>query len=326
MATLKDVARESGLTVTTVSRVLNNRGYISDSARKKVDEAVKKLNYRPNELARSLQNKSSNTIGVIVPHIRHPYFSEMISNLENEANKAGYKIILCNSKCIDEKEREYIDMCTSNRVAGIILFSDNVLVKDLAGLNIPVITMERLLDGGTASIECDNRQGGMLAAEKLIERGCRKLLHLGSINRGVSMPADMRAEGFREVCEAKQISYLEVMTEEVQFNDMDYSEMLEQTLREHSEIDGVFASSDVIAIQTLQVCHKLGIAVPGQIKVIGFDDAYVASLAIPQLTTVHQPIREMAALAVSLLNDASNGRLVAKRSLLPVYLVERETT
>ena len=103
MATLKDVAREAGLTVTTVSRVLNNRGYISDNARERVAKAMKKLNYRPNELARSLQNKSSNTIGVIVPHIRHPYFAEMISNLENEAHKKCYKIILCNSRGRDGK-------------------------------------------------------------------------------------------------------------------------------------------------------------------------------------------------------------------------------
>ena len=98
MATLKDVAAETGLTVTTVSRVLNNRGYISDETREKVYAAMKKLNYRPNEVARSLSKQTSNTIGVIVPHISHPYFSEMISNLENAASKKGYKIILCNSR------------------------------------------------------------------------------------------------------------------------------------------------------------------------------------------------------------------------------------
>ena len=111
MATLKDVAREAGLTVTTVSRVLNNRGYISDNARRRVAEAMKKLNYRPNELARSLQNKNSNMIGVIVPHIRHPYFAEMISNLENESHKRGYKMLLCNSQGRDEKILEYVEMC-----------------------------------------------------------------------------------------------------------------------------------------------------------------------------------------------------------------------
>lgn len=159
MATLKDVARESGLTVGTVSRVLNNRGYISDNARKKVDEAMKKLNYRPNEVARSLHRKSTNTIGLIVPHIRHPYFTEMISNLENQAYKKGYRILLCNSQSIQEKEKEYIDICTGNQVAGIILCSGSVAVEVFDEIEIPVITIERFLDNGTATVECDNRQG-----------------------------------------------------------------------------------------------------------------------------------------------------------------------
>ena len=93
MATLKDVAKEAGLTTSTVSRVLNNRGYISDNARKKVDDAMKKLNYQPNEAARSLHNKSTNTIGLIVPHIYHPYFGKMISCLEAQAYGKGYKEI-----------------------------------------------------------------------------------------------------------------------------------------------------------------------------------------------------------------------------------------
>ena len=98
MATLKDVAKETGLTVSTVSRVLNNRGYISEETRKKVYEAMKKLNYRPNEVARSLSKQTTNTIGVIVPHIRHPYFAELISNLESQAYHYDHKILLFNSQ------------------------------------------------------------------------------------------------------------------------------------------------------------------------------------------------------------------------------------
>ena len=171
MATLKDVAREAGLTVGTVSRILNNRGYISSNAREKVEEAMKKLNYRPNEVARSLHGKSTNTIGLIVPHIKHPYFAETISNLENQAYKKGYKILLCNSQSIREKEKEYIDICTGNRAAGLILCSGTVDTKMFEQVEIPVITMERFLDNGTACVECDNKQGGELAAQKLIACG-----------------------------------------------------------------------------------------------------------------------------------------------------------
>ena len=325
MATLKDVAKEAGLTVTTVSRVLNNRGYISDNARQRVAAAIEKLNYRPNELARSLQNKSSNTIGVIVPHIRHPYFAEMISNLENEAHKKGYKILLCNSQGREDKMLEYVDMCYSNRVSGLILFSGTVDAAVFEKLDIPIIPVERYVDTATASVECDNIQGGALAAKKLISAGCKQLLHIGSFT-DTPMSADSRVVGFRQVCAEYGISFLEIMTEVVQFDAMSYSDMIEQTLREHPDIDGLFANSDVIAAQALQICRKLDIDVPGQIKVIGFDDSMIATATAPQLTTIHQPIKEMATIAVDLLKKAEEGQLVAKRTVLPVYLVEREST
>lgn len=325
MATLKDVAKEAGLTVTTVSRVLNNRGYISDNARQRVAAAIEKLNYRPNELARSLQNKSSNTIGVIVPHIRHPYFAEMISNLENEAHKKGYKILLCNSQGREDKMLEYVDMCYSNRVSGLILFSGTVDAAVFEKLDIPIITVERYVDTATASVECDNIQGGALAAKKLISAGCKQLLHIGSFT-DTPMSADSRVVGFRQVCAEYGIPFLEIMTEVVQFDAMSYSDMIEQTLREHPDIDGLFANSDVIAAQALQICRKLDIDVPGQIKVIGFDDSMIATATAPQLTTIHQPIKEMATIAVDLLKKAEEGQLVAKRTVLPVYLVEREST
>ena len=325
MVTLKEVAKEAGLTVGTVLRVLNNRGYISEDARKKVYSAMKKLNYYPNEVARSLQGKNTNTIGLIVPHIRHPYFAEMISNIENQAYKRGYHILLCNSQSIEEKEREYIDICTGNRVAGIILCSGTVSVELFDGIHVPVITMERFLDNGTAAVECDNRQGGALAAQKLISCGCRHLIHVGNIN-DLSMPADQRTEGFREVCEKQGIAFAEVFTEETQYNSMNYGAMIERALLEHPETDGLFANSDVIAAHALQICRKLGIQIPAQMKIIGFDDVNVAALTTPQLTTVHQPVREMAEIAVSLLCDAVSGKVVPRRTVLPVYLVERETT
>lgn len=142
MATLKDVEKETGLTVTTVFHVLNNRGYISEETRKKVYDAMKKLNYHPNEVARSLSKQSTNTIGVIVPHIRHPYFAELISNLESQAYRHQHKILLFNSQEKNEKEYEYLEMCSSNRVAGIILCSGTVGVNEFQGLNVPLITIE----------------------------------------------------------------------------------------------------------------------------------------------------------------------------------------
>ncbi len=325
MATIKDVAREAGLTVTTVSRVLNNRGYISDDARKKVSDAMEKLNYQPNEVARSLHKKTTKTIGLIVPQIRHPYFCEMISNIENEAFKIGYRILLCNTKGKAKKEKEYLDICTSNRVAGIILFSGTISVEPFIQMDVPVITMERKLDNGTASVECDNKTGGELAANKLIAAGCKHLLVIGSTTNNVELPADNRILGFTQVCEDKGISYYEIDPKLWEYENLDYMELLENALREHPETDGVFASSDVIGAQMLQVCSKMGISVPEQMKIVGFDDSFVARLTTPQLTTIHQPVKEMAVCAVRLLKDAADKKIVAQQTILPVQLIERGT-
>lgn len=325
MATLKDVAAECGLTVTTVSRVLNNRGYISDKTRAKVYEAMEKLNYTPNEVARSLSRKTTNTIGVIVPHIRHPYFAEMISNIENAASKKGYKIILCNSKGRDNKEKEYLDMCTSNRVAGIILFSAGVAVKEFTDSKIALVTVERFVENGTAAVECDNRQGGELAAQHLIDSGCKRLLNVSGVSEN-SMPADDRTLGFADVCKKNDVFYKIVATSIGQYNALDYHEMLEGALGLDDEIDGVFASSDLIASQVLQVCSKLGKRVPEDIKIVGFDDVMISQITNPPITTIHQPIKEMAQAAVDMVISASEGKMVPKRTLLPVNLVKREST
>ena len=208
MATLKDVAKETGLTVSTVSRVLNNRGYISADARERVYEAMKRLNYQPNELARSLSKQTTNTIGVIVPHIDHPYFARLLSSLETAAYKSGYKLLLFNSGERDEKEDRYLEMCKGSRVAGIILCSGRVETQCFEGLGVPLVTVERFLESGTAAVECDNRQGGRLAAKHLLERGCRKVVYLGGENEE-NMPADDRALGFMEVCLREGLEFLD---------------------------------------------------------------------------------------------------------------------
>ena len=161
MATLKDVAAGAGVTVTTVSRVLNNRGYISEETRDKVYAVMKELNYQPNEIARSLSKQKSNCIGVIVPHIEHPYFARLVSNIESAAANQKYKIMLCNSHAKFQKEIDYLEMFQSHRVAGIIICSSSIDIGKFVSLNIPVVSIERPVDLGISSVECDNYQGGV---------------------------------------------------------------------------------------------------------------------------------------------------------------------
>ena len=325
MATLKDIAQRAGVTATTVSRVINNRGYISEGTRKKVYAAMEEMHYQPNELARAFSKQYTNTIGLIVPHISHPFFTKVISNIESSAAEKGFKLLLCNSKEQPEKEQDYLDMCMSNRVAGIVLCSKYVQTREFRKMNIPVVNLERGGDDDTISVQCDNYQGGKLAAEHLIECGCKNLLHFGGV-AGKDMPADRRADGFSDVCKRAGIPYRILVSDRLLYGSMHYEDFIRRALQEFPDVDGIFASSDLIAAQLLQVCHNLNIDVPSQMKIVGFDDVNIASLTTPPITTIHQPIKEMAKMAVELLVRSGNGELVPNRTTLPVSLVVRETT
>lgn len=324
MATLKDVANETGLTVSTVSRILNNRGYISQKSRDKVCEAMKKLNYQPNEVARSLLKRHTNTIGVIVPHIIHPYFADLIHHLELAASKASYKILLCNSHQQPSREQEYINMCSSNRVSGIVICSALINDLQLTNLDIPVVVIEKNRSEGVHCIHCDNYHGGELATQLLIDTGCRHLLHFrDDVNE--AMPADNRAAAFFDVAERNGADAHEVRFPKEYYESLRYIDRITDGLNAHPETDGVFASSDLIASQVLLACHRLGRRVPEDVRVVGFDDTPLASVTIPQITTVHQPIREMAELAISAIIRRNSGETVPTDTMLPVHLVRRES-
>ena len=325
MATIVDVARLAGVTPTTVSRVINNRGYISEKTKKRVHEVMDELGYQPNEIARSLTKQKSNTIGVIVPHISHPYFAKLISNLENEAAKKDYKIILCNSKEKAEKEKQYLDMCKSNRVAGIIICSGNVESNKINIGGIPVVLLEKNFEEGKLGIQCDNYQGGKLATEHLIECGCKKILHLSGVI-DEEMPADNREKAFIDVCSKNEIEYFIKKYDIDTYNQMNYYDYIKAALNEIEGVDGIFASSDLIAAQVIQVCNEIKIRIPEDIKLVGFDDVDISQLTTPRITTVHQPIKEMARLSIELIDAKYNNIEVNEKTILSIKLIIREST
>ncbi len=332
MATLKDVAEKAGITVTTVSRVLNNRGYISDRTREKVYAAMRELDYQPNEVARSLSKRRTNFIGVIVPSVMHPYFSKVVHYLEQAAFSKGYKIMLCSSHHEKEKEIEYIDMLRSNKVAGIVICSRTQDIAEHLNLSMPVVTFERELPGNIVSVSCDNYQGGTVATRHLLDCGCRRLVHISG-TPGVRLVADRRGAAFEEVCRAAGVEHAVYYTEEAQFQSMDYTAFIRKIVAdtvagrpEGERVDGVFASSDVIAAEVLQACAQCGIRVPEDLQIVGFDDTEIALLTTPRLTTIHQPVEDMCRYTVSNILRRLEGETVPARTVLPVQLMVRGTT
>ena len=325
MATLKDVAREAGLSVGTVSRVLNNRGYISEETRQSVSQAMKKLNYQPNEMARALSRSRSSMIGVIVPSISHPYFSKLIACLEDAARRESYEILLFASQGKASREEEYVRACCSNRVAGLVLCSGQVRTAMLRDLGFPVVTYERFLNDADAGVECDNYQGGRLAAEALLNAGCRNLISISGAGQ-VSMPADARRDGFLDTCGRRAgVRARDFVCSPERIGDLDYIPELYAFLDEVPDVDGVFASSDVIAAQMIRALRERGKSVPEDVRIVGYDDVLISELTDPQLTTIHQPVREMADACIDIIKRAADEEEYPSRTTFPVTLVRRGT-
>ena len=325
MPTIRDVAEKAGVSVTTVSRVRNNRGYISEATRKKVYKAMEELDYQPNEVARSLFRKRSNIIGLIVPTVAHPFFAELTAYVETYAYARGYKVLICNSQLDASKEQEYVGMLRRNQVDGIIMASHTLEVEEYKKLNLPVVTFERFISNHIPYVTSDNYQGGKLAVELLLERGCKMIAHMcGSLH--LDMLANQRHRAFMDVAEARNVPFFTVETDINVFEVDKYEQLLTELLTQHPDIDGLFLNSDIMAIAAMKVCRKLGKRIPEDMKIIGYDDVSIASLVSPQITSVRQPLAEMSELSVRLIEDLVEGKTVEVENCLPVELVERETT
>jgi Transcriptional regulators len=323
MSTIKDVAKMAGVTVTTVSRVLNNKGYISDTTRKKVHHAINELDYKPNEIARSLFRKKSNLIGLIIPDVSHPFFAELSAHIEYYAYKEGYKILLCNSYQNSDKEKDYIEMLKRNQVDGIIMGSHALETSEYINTNLPIVAIDRNLSDEIPFITSDNYHGGVLATNLLINKGCKKLAHISGPLE-INTPVTKRYQAFIDVTKEKNIEGIVIEAKLDAFEG--YKKIVFKLFQDHPDIDGIFASSDIIAASIINVAHYLGKKITEDLKIVGYDDISTASLIVPTLTTIKQPIEYMGKLAIEILIKQIEKKQVNIENILPINLIERMTT
>ncbi len=315
VAKLTDVAKLAGVSPTTVSRVINKKGYLSEKTIQKVNDAMRELGYKPNNLARSLQGKSAKLIGLIFPNIRHVFYAELIDKLEHELFKKGYKTIICNSEHDSEKEREYIEMLEANQVDGIISGSHNLGIEDYNRVTAPIISFDRNLSPDIPVVSSDNYGGGVLAAQTLVKTGANDIIMITG-NDNSNSPTGLRHAGFASILPDAPIINVSSDFSPVR-KEMEIKNILTQ-----QKPDAIFASDDLTAILIINIAKELGISVPDQLKVIGYDGTYFIENYYPQLTTVKQPLEEIAFLCVELLLQKIEGKKVATTGyFLPVTLL-----
>lgn len=324
MASIRDVARLAGVSPSTVSRVMNGTANVNDEKVKRVQQAIQETGFRPNELARMLYRKSSNIIGVIVPNIENPFFSEIARSIEEESYKHGYRILLCSSNDDTEKEQINIQMLVRMKADGIILMT-NSTTRDYANIivDVPVVVVDRrvVMGNEVAYIQADHYEGGRLALKHLVECGCRSIVCM----RG---PLELTSgrDRYRGYEAAAKENGIRIQVVDAGYSFKDGDEATEILLREYPDVDGIIAPNDMVALSVYKNLFRRGIRVPQDIQLIGFDDIPLAELLTPELTTIEQPIRTMGRMAVEIIVKNSEGEPFEKDNILPVKLVRRETT
>ena len=304
---LGDVAACAGVSPTTVSRVLNNRGYLSQRTREKVYDAMRELGYRPNAIARSLKGQRSRIVGLVFPTVANPFYAEMVYRIESFLADAGYRVILCNSDDHPDLEEQYFEMLLSNQVDGIITGAHSQVVANLPHVQAPLVTVDRPGTQKYPNIRADNYAGARMAVEHLVATGARNILHITS----TVSEQNLRLAGYRDAVTAAgmtpQVLELGFRTPLPRKR-----ELIERYLKESTageRVDAVFASNDTYAAMALNWARTRNLCVPQDFQVVGFDGTETVRALIPELATVVQPIEQIAARAVQrLLQTIESGR------------------
>lgn len=322
--TIHDVAKNAGVSSTTVSRVLNNRGYISEEMKKKVHDSIDELGFIPNQMARSLFTNQTKFIGLIIPTTANPFFGELTYYIEKYLSKLDYKLLICNSINESENEKQYLSMLQENRVDGIIVGSHNIDIAEYEKMPLKMVSVERKINETIPTIQSDNYSGGYLATEELIKAGCKKILCITG-NPNLETPANDRSKAYLDcMAENKMCTYVE----RIHFTDSNERKLMRVTeiFKETTDYDGVFAGDDVIASIILGYAKAEGISVPKQLKIIGFDGTDLIRTVLPELTTISQPIQELAEKSVEMLLAEIKNKPVKKSIVLPVKLLRNGST
>lgn len=318
---MKDVAALAKVGVGTVSRVLNNSGAVKESTRRKVEAAMKELNYIPNAYARGLKMNKTHTVALIIPTIWHPFFSEFAYYVESNLAEHKYKMLLCNSDVSSDKELEYIQMVQENKVDGIIgiTYSD---LDNFVSSHLPFVTIDRHFKEETVCVTSDNFHAGQLAVEKLIEKGCKKLGYVGTHSRFPS-ETTKRRDGFEAQAEQMGVPYAIYDGEDPV---MEFKQEIRTFFEKNPDVDGVFAHTDFIALDILEVLDELKRKVPEEVQIIGCDGIKMEAGRKQFLSTIRQPVDLMAKAAVEKIIQVIDGEPVKTKITLPVHYLEGSTT
>jgi len=335
MPNIKDVAKEAEVSIATVSNAISGTKRVSAKLRQRVFAAIDKLGYEVNTVASSLKSKKTNTIGIIIPNINRIFFPQVMRGIQDGLFPLGYNLMLCDTNDDIKKELFLVQTLKNSWADGIIIGSvadedDHNYVNMLSNLSIrgksiPVVLLEReFAHSKISSVRVDNYQAGRMATRHLLESGCKHILHIAGPR--YSCMVNARIKGYTEELQSED-STMEPIILEGDFSPLSGYQAIKNYPLKQKQIDGIFAANDQMAIGAINALKENGYDIPDDIKVIGFDNTFVASIVEPAVTTINVPKYKMGLAAAKLLvKQINKPESPAQNIMLPVNLMVRSST
>ena len=328
MTKISDVAEKTGYSITTISRAINDHPYVSDKTKKKIFDAMKELDYYPNNVAQQLRGKGTKLIGVIISFVINPFFTYLVDAIEKAAYQVGYQIVILQTLEEPEREKKFIEMLKKRQLDGLIMTSlddDSPEVLKLIEAGKIVVCNRYLGEQNIPLIHVDEKKATYEATYYLLSKGHRKIGYVTG-NRGSMLPVDPRFEGYVQALKEFDIEPNSNYIFPRRLTISDGKSTLTDVLALGQERpDALLVISDEVASGILSQCHLLNIKVPETLAIIGFDDQPIAEALYPGLTTVRQPIKEMGEYVAALIIANIEHREHPERPELNTKLIIRGT-
>ncbi|MCT8137034.1 LacI family DNA-binding transcriptional regulator [Anaerobacillus sp. CMMVII] len=333
MATIKDIAKAAGVSVTTVSRALNGYHDVNEKTRKKIKEVADQLNYSPNTLARSLVMNKTNTIGLLVSElnrsgVKDNFTFEVMCGINDCVGDLGYDLILFNTNPDKQKKKSYTQLCRERQVEGVIfqgMKKDDPYLKEIIDSEIPCVLVDIEMQGENVGyVTTDNEFGAQMAVKHLYNYGHR---HIAMVNgHDQALVSIRRLQGYKKMLSEANIPFNENYVVDGGFSEQNAEEVTIQLLKNFPEITAIFCASDLMAMGVMKAAKNLGLNIPSDLSVVGFDDILLASYVNPPLTTIAQDKYKMGYESANLLINILNSKDSSRVKVLDNHLVIRQTT
>jgi len=328
-STIYDVAKEAGVSIATVSNAINGKGRVSKKTHDEIMRVMERLNFQPSVIASALMGKKTYTIGLLIPDVSNPFFSEIARAVEDFAHSEGYSVIVCSTDNRDERIEKYIRLLEQKNVDGILIGTgvENAdILTQLSEKSFPIVMIAReAADISVHSVLTDDFKGGTMAAEHLLQKGHVSMAVL-SENVKVSSSFE-RVRGFRFGLFEAGITLPNDDILSCESNIKDGKRAAATLIRKAERPTALFCCNDLLAIGALQAAKEAGLQVPEQLSIIGFDDTILSTVTNPALTTIAQPMDQMVKLAFGLLISSDDKTdEIKQRIVMQPELVIREST